>query len=210
VLPAGKELAAAVNAQIARDEAALSGAKAFRKRLTQLGVSFALYKALVRIALPSQQVTRRVAPLNTKPQPVAHVRHILISLQPQGKHARTDVQAHARAEQILHQIQHGAKFATLARKESDDPGSKSQGGDLGNIYPSQTVAAFDHAVFSLPLHHPTVIHTVYGYHVVEVLSRGTAPLPLSLQQQEQQQAFGKWLNQQMQHASIRRIARVKT
>jgi len=66
------------------------------------------------------------------------------------------------------------------------------------------VPAIDHALLTLPLHRPSVIHTVYGFHVVEVLARGMAHLPLLLQQQ----AFGQWLSYQTQQASIRRIARV--
>lgn len=202
--------AAEVNAQIAHDQASLHGAQAFQQRLTQLGLSFAIYKELVTTSLLGHKVTQRVAPPNTKPQPVAHVRHILIMLHPQGKAARTDAQAHALAESLLHQIQHGANFATLAKKYSDDTSSAVHGGDLGNVYPHQTVATFDHAAFTLPPHHPALIHSVYGYHIVEVLSRGKAPLSASAQQQAQQQAFGAWLQVQMRHASIRRLAKVKS
>ncbi len=60
----------------------------------------------------------------------ARSRHILIQVAP-GADAKTDAAAKAKAESILKQIQGGANFADLAKKYSDDPGSKDTGGELG-------------------------------------------------------------------------------
>ena len=58
------------------------------------------------------------------------VRHILISV-PRGADAKTDSAAKAKADDLLKQIKAGGNFADLAAKNSDDPGSKQQGGELG-------------------------------------------------------------------------------
>lgn len=200
---------AQIQAQIKKDEQISHGAKAFQQRLAQYGLTFSEYNELLKTSLLGRKVEQQIAPLNSKPEPVASVRHILISLHPQGKPALTDAAAHVKAEKILKEVQHGGNFAALARANSDDPGSASQGGALGNVYPHQTVPEFDHAAFTLPLHQPALVHTQYGYHIVEVLSRGKATPPAQTQQQAQQQAFATWIERQMKAASIKRIAKVK-
>src|SRR5439155_22501137 len=61
-------------------------------------------------------------------------RHILIAV-PAGSDAKTDAAAKAKAEDLLKQIKAGGNFADLASKNSDDPGSKVQGGELP-MYPT--------------------------------------------------------------------------
>ncbi len=61
-------------------------------------------------------------------------RHILIAVAP-GADAKTDAAAKAKAEDLLKQIKAGGNFADLASKNSDDPGSKVQGGELP-MYPT--------------------------------------------------------------------------
>jgi peptidyl-prolyl cis-trans isomerase D len=56
----------------------------------------------------------------------ARSRHILIKVDP-GADAKTDAAAKAKAEDILKQLKAGANFADLAKKNSDDPGSKDSG-----------------------------------------------------------------------------------
>ena len=60
----------------------------------------------------------------------ARSRHILIKVAP-GADAKTDAAAKAKAEGMLKQIKAGGNFADLAKKNSDDPGSKDTGGELG-------------------------------------------------------------------------------
>jgi len=68
----------------------------------------------------------------------AKSRHILIKVDA-GADAKTDAAAKAKAQGILKQIQGGANFADLAKKNSDDPGSKSTGGELGFVKRGATV-----------------------------------------------------------------------
>jgi peptidyl-prolyl cis-trans isomerase D len=102
------------------------------------------------------------------------VRHILISV-PQGADAKTDAAAKAKAEDLLKQIKNGGNFAELAKKNSDDPGSKDQGGELGWLDRGKTVPEFDKTAFSLaPGQTSDVIKTQFGYHILQVEDKKTA------------------------------------
>lgn len=104
------------------------------------------------------------------------VRHILISV-PNGADSKTDAAAKAKAEDLLKQIKGGANFAELATKNSDDPGSKSQGGELGWLDRGRTVPEFDKVAFSLaPGQTSGVIKTQFGYHILQVEEKKTAHL----------------------------------
>lgn len=82
------------------------------------------------------------------------------------------VAARERAEEIRREILEGAEFGTVARRESADEGSASEGGDLGTFARGQMVPAFDSVAFSAPLNRVLEpIQTSFGFHVVEVLSR---------------------------------------
>src|SRR5580698_8628221 len=106
----------------------------------------------------------------------AKVRHILIAV-PAGSDAKVDAAAKAKAEDILKQIKSGGNFADLASKNSDDPGSKTQGGELGWLDPGKTVPEFDKAAFSLPVGQTSdLIKTQFGYHILQVEDKKTAHL----------------------------------
>ena len=101
------------------------------------------------------------------------IRHILIAV-PAGD-AKADAAAKAKAEDLLKQIKSGGNFADLAAKNSDDPGSKTQGGELGWLDPGKTVPEFDKAAFSLaPGQTSDVIRTQFGYHILQVEEKKTA------------------------------------
>ena len=102
------------------------------------------------------------------------VRHILIAV-PAKADAKAVAAAQAKAEGILQQLQHGGNFAELAKKYSDDPGSKQQGGELGFIQHGATVPAFDKAAFSLqPGQLSGVIRTQFGFHILQVEAKQAA------------------------------------
>ncbi|HEY8996642.1 MAG TPA: peptidylprolyl isomerase [Edaphobacter sp.] len=104
------------------------------------------------------------------------VRHILIAV-PQGADAKTDQAAKAKADDLLKQIKNGGNFADLASKNSDDPGSKTQGGELGWLDRGRTVPEFDKTAFSLPAGQISdVIKTQFGYHILQVEEKKTAHL----------------------------------
>jgi peptidyl-prolyl cis-trans isomerase D len=102
------------------------------------------------------------------------VRHILIKVDPSAG-PQADAAAKAKAQDILKQIKGGANFADLAKKNSDDPGSKEQGGELGFLKRGATVPEFDQAAFTLPVGQTSdLIKTKFGYHILQVEEKQTA------------------------------------
>lgn len=128
------------------------------------------------------------------------VRHILISA-PQNAPAAQVAAAKAKAQKVLDQLKkdNGKNFAQLAKKYSDDPGSASQGGELGWIKKGATVPAFQQAAFSQkPGQISGLVRTQFGFHIIQTEAKQAAHLkPLSevkaeiestLQQQKSAQA----------------------
>lgn len=104
------------------------------------------------------------------------VRHILIKV-PTGADAKTDAAAKQKAEDLLKQIKAGGDFDALAKANSDDPGSKDQGGELGMIQRGVTVPAFEQAAFALqPGQISDLVKTQFGYHILKVEEKQTAHL----------------------------------
>jgi peptidyl-prolyl cis-trans isomerase D len=103
-----------------------------------------------------------------------HVRHILISV-PRGADAKTDAAAKAKAEDVLKQLHAGGNFAALAKKYSEDPGSKDQGGDLGMQAHGTFVPEFDKAAFALkPGEISPLVKTQFGYHILQGVEKQNA------------------------------------
>lgn len=103
----------------------------------------------------------------------ARSRHILIKVA-QGADAKTDAAAKAKAEGLLKQIQGGANFAELAAKNSDDPGSKDKGGELGFAKHGMMVPEFDNAIFTQKIGETKIVKSQFGYHIVQVEERQAA------------------------------------
>lgn len=104
------------------------------------------------------------------------VRHILLNTT--GKSAEEEKVIRAKAEDLLKKIKGGANFADLAKANSEDPGSKQNGGELpGFVTRGQTVPEFEKVAFSLPLNQTSdLVKTQYGYHIIQVVQREQARL----------------------------------
>ena len=101
------------------------------------------------------------------------VRHIL--LMTQGKSDSEKKPILAKAQQLLNQVKAGGDFADLAKKNSQDPGSATQGGDLGFIVRGQTVPEFEKFAFSAKVNGVSdVVTTQYGYHIIQVTEKEQA------------------------------------
>ena len=96
------------------------------------------------------------------------VRHILV----QPSDALTEAQAEQRAREIYQQLKDGADFAELAREESDDAVSGSDGGNLGWVSPGQMVPAFEQAMLDArvgEIYGP--VRSRFGWHILQVQER---------------------------------------
>jgi peptidyl-prolyl cis-trans isomerase D len=103
-----------------------------------------------------------------------HVEHILLMTV-----SKTDAEIaeiRQKAEDILKQAKKpGAKFEDLAKKYSEDPGTKDKGGDLGWVTQGQTVKEFETTAFTLPKGSISdLVKTEYGFHIIKVLDKETA------------------------------------
>ena len=76
----------------------------------------------------------------------------------------------AKAGQIMNQLRKGADFAKIAAKESTDPGSAAQGGELPEFGRGQMVPQFEEAVFAAKAGELVgPVKTEFGYHIIEVI-----------------------------------------
>ncbi len=108
-----------------------------------------------------------------KVQNSVHAEHILFKTV--GKTDAEVAEIRQKAEDVLKQVKKGANFEDLAKKYSEDDGSKAKGGDLGWIVEGQTVPEFQQAAFSLPKGATSdLVKTQYGFHIIKVLDRQTA------------------------------------
>ncbi len=103
-----------------------------------------------------------------------HVEHILFMTV--GKTDAEVDEIKKTAEDVLNQAKKkGANFEDLAKKYSEDPGTKAKGGDLGWLIQGQTVPEFEKAAFSLDKGQISdLVRTQYGFHVIKVLDKETA------------------------------------
>ncbi len=91
--------------------------------------------------------------------------HILISTEKLGKD-----KAKAKAESLLAEIRKNpGKFAELAKKNSDDPGSAAKGGDLGFFGRGMMVKPFEEAAYALKEGEVSdVVESDFGYHIIKL------------------------------------------
>ena len=102
-----------------------------------------------------------------------HVEHIL--LMTVGKPDAEVEEIKKKAQDILNQAKKGSSFEDLAKKYSEDPGTKDKGGDLGWIVQGQTVAEFEKAAFSLPKGSISdLVKTQYGFHILKIMDKESA------------------------------------
>src|SRR5213594_522732 len=94
--------------------------------------------------------------------------HILIRI-PQSAVPMVEQQKEKQATAVLMQAaaQRGFNFAQLARRYSEDPGTKTRGGYLPATPRGQFVPAFDSAAWTLPPGAMTaVVRTPFGFHII--------------------------------------------
>ncbi|HXO85772.1 MAG TPA: peptidylprolyl isomerase, partial [Gemmatimonadales bacterium] len=93
--------------------------------------------------------------------------HILVQVPPNSTPV-VEAQKRRKAEQLLPQARTaGTRFGQLASANSDDPGSKTQGGALGLTARGQFVPAFEDAAWQLqPGEVSPVVKSPFGFHII--------------------------------------------
>ncbi len=93
-------------------------------------------------------------------------RHILIAV-PGDADETAVAEAQAKVEAVQKSLRDGQSFAAVAKKFSDDPGSKGQGGDLGYFGKGTMVAAFEAEVFAQKIGDISApVRTEFGFHII--------------------------------------------
>ncbi len=111
----------------------------------------------------------------------AKVSHILIAykgaMQAAPSVKLTKEEAKAKAEGLLAQVNaNPASMPMLAMMNSDDQGSKQNGGVYDNVAPKQMVKPFDDFLFNNPVGKTGVVETDFGFHVMKVDGKNDAIL----------------------------------
>lgn len=97
------------------------------------------------------------------------LRHLLLPVVPseENKNATIDL-----LKKLKKQIEDGEDFATVAKQYSQDPGTKSRGGDLGFVRRGSLVQEFEEVAFTLPLGEISYpVQTIFGYHIIQTTEK---------------------------------------
>jgi peptidyl-prolyl cis-trans isomerase SurA len=136
-----------------------------------------------------------------------HVRHILVKTS----EIVSEADARRKLENLRERIVNGADFSELAKLNSDDA-SSIKGGDLGWIFPGDTVPEFERVMNGLKvgqLSEPFV--SPFGWHLVQVLERRKTDVSgerkrqearLTLRERKADEAYQEWLRQLRDRAFV--------
>lgn len=90
---------------------------------------------------------------------------------PDGNINKANEEAKAKAQSILERVKKGEDFATLAKENSEDPGSKDNGGDLGFVKKGTFVPEFDKVLFDSNLKdgqvYSDLVESQFGWHIIK-------------------------------------------
>jgi peptidyl-prolyl cis-trans isomerase SurA len=136
-----------------------------------------------------------------------HARHILIRVN----EVTSEADAKTKIERLKDRLDAGAKFADLAKLNSEDP-SSAKGGDLGWINPGDVVPAFEEALSKLAINQVSApVRTPFGWHLIEVLERRKQDVTadrdrtqaqLAIRQRKSEEGFQDWIRQTRDRAYV--------
>ena len=136
-----------------------------------------------------------------------HARHILIKVT----EVTSEPEARQKINQVHNRLKNGEDFAALAKLYSQD-GSAQKGGDLGWLYPGDTVPAFDQAMNALKIGEiSNPVQSQFGFHIIQVLERRTTDVSqerqrqratMALRQRKLEEANQEWIRQVRDRAYV--------
>ncbi|MEN9868584.1 MAG: hypothetical protein RL748_4174 [Pseudomonadota bacterium] len=143
---------------------------------------FHILKVLGKRSLPSVDGSK---PASTAIQQT-RARHILIKIN----QVVSQADARRKLQEVKERLQNkAAKFEELAKTFSND-GSASKGGDLGWLFPGDTVPEFEKAMNDLKVGEVSdPVETQFGMHLIEVMERKTDDVSSERKRQEARQAL---------------------
>lgn len=152
-----------------------------RAKATQEAVAKAALKRQLNISISEDDAKDYYTkhPSDFEQPELAHARHILLmTIDPSTRQplsTNTIAAKRRQAEDLLKQIRGGADFAELAKKFSEDPGSKANGGELPEFPRGQMVPEFESAAFALGTNQVSdIVTSQFGFHIIKLLDKTPA------------------------------------
>jgi len=160
--------------------------------LKQIGLTMSKFKEMIKNELLVQKmVTKIQGEAKVSPNDLREVKasHILVSTE-------------AMAKEVLAKVKANGNFAALAKKYSQDPGSKDKGGDLGFFASGMMVEPFEKAAFALKVNEISdIVKSAFGYHIIKVTDSRLRKfegkeedVEKAAMQEKQTKAFRGWFN----------------
>src|SRR5688500_9257211 len=185
--------------------------KKYEKQLKDQGLTEAQVKRDLRSQIISEKlfakVTSDVKVTDAQIEKHYEEKKATEDSQPErGEVRHSLVKTKAKADDLAAQLKNGGDFAALAKKHSEDTGSKATGGKL-TITKGQTVAAFDKKAFALKKNEISEpVKTQFGFHIIQALSevKPAKVTPLKdvkdaikqeLQQTKKNEAMTDWIEE---------------
>lgn len=131
------------------------------------------------------------------PEQEVRARHILVENEDEAKKIATRVKG-------------GEDFAKVAGEASKDPGSKTDGGDLGFFTKDRMVEPFAEAAFKLePGQISDPVKSQFGWHVIKVEEKRTKPAPTFEETKDQVETYLARKAQQDLIVGLRKDAKIE-
>jgi len=152
-------------------------------------------------------IERRGGAKTVVPVRQTHARHILVRVN----EVVSEAEAKRKLVGLAERIAHGADFAELARLNSNDL-TAAKGGDLGWLYPGDTVPAFEKAMDALAINQVSApVQSPFGWHLIQVLERRVEDASperqrlaarMALRERKSDEAYQDWLRQMRDRAYV--------
>ena len=121
------------------------------------------------VVLSAEALSRQDPPTEAEIKASYDSRANQFRVEEQRRASHVLVKTKDEAEKVLQEAKKApARFAELAKKHSQDPGSAEKGGDLGWFGRGMMVKPFEEAVFKLGQNEMQVVESEFGYHVIRL------------------------------------------
>jgi peptidyl-prolyl cis-trans isomerase D len=121
------------------------------------------------VVLSAEALSRQDPPSDAEIKAAYDSRANQFRVEEQRRASHILVKTREEADKILQELKKApARFAELAKKHSQDPGSAEKGGDLGWFGRGMMVKPFEEAAFKLGQNEMQVVESEFGHHVIRL------------------------------------------